>query len=202
MLTPKQPDSVSSGVSALDVAVSPDGESVYVASTQASNLGAVTSSASDPGTFVSEGSRVGAVRQRAERPRGTPLICHDYRDVRLHRRHSDLDRSRRFSSATFDLYGAQGGSSHPRTQTGDDGAPGGKGADLEAMPRWKAGRSTRSESGSGHQRLGVVPGGPVQRQWRLQRRRRPRNEQPVCIPDDPGRRWRDNRSASPGRPGR
>ena len=36
------------------------------------------------------------------------------------------------TSATFDLWGAQGGSSFPRTQSGTGAAPGGQGAHVEA----------------------------------------------------------------------
>jgi DNA-binding beta-propeller fold protein YncE len=134
-LSPKQPNTVPAGSNPADVAVSPDGQSVYV---------------TDSGA---QGSGGGALYQFDVGARGTlsakapPSVAAGAAPAGLAVRPSFATTTVTFNftggvqdwvvpagatSATFDVYGAQGGASYPRTQSGTDPAPGGRGAHVEA----------------------------------------------------------------------
>jgi DNA-binding beta-propeller fold protein YncE len=134
-LSPKQANTVPAGSNPADVAVSPDGASVYVTDSGAQGSGAgalyqfdvgldAALSPKDPPSVATGAAPAGL----AVRPSfATTTVTFDFTGGV-----QDWVVPAGATSAVFDVYGAQGGSSYRRTQSGTDSAPGGRGAHVEA----------------------------------------------------------------------
>ena len=129
-LAPKQPNSVSAGSSPADVAVSPDGESVYATDSGGGRVYQFDVglqerlSAKDP-AYVTSGAAPSGLAVR-------PSYATTTTTFNFTGGVQNWVVPGGTSSGTFDLYGAEGGSSYPLTKTGTDPAPGGEGAHVEA----------------------------------------------------------------------